>query len=210
MASSLRATAKSANLYAYFTFGDEPNYYPLETEEKKTLIGADGEPTVYRWNVLAKRALREPENKLFMLAADDIVFSTPCWDEALLNHYNSLENKIHVYALQDSRDPEGTPHPIVTREWIEAMGYAFPPIFLHWHLDTWTVAISKANNCFTHLKDYLLVHDKPSDRGQPDETHTRIRSLGWHERDKYVNETCQHFLECEKQRLGRIIAERYK
>lgn len=209
MASSLRATAKSANLYAYFTFGDEPNYYPLETEEKKTLIGADGQPTVFRWNSLAKRAVEDAENKLFMLAADDIIFSTPCWDEALLKHYNSLENKIHVYALQDSRDPEGTPHPVVTREWIEAMGYAFPPIFMHWFVDTWTVAIAKANNCFTHLKDYLLVHDKPSDRGHPDETHTRIRSLGWNERDKYVNDTCQHFLECEKQRLGRIIAEKY-
>ena len=140
-----------------------------------------------------------------MLASDDMIFDTPGWDKALLEHYDALENKIHVYHLQDSRDADGTPHPIVTREYIEAMGYAFPPIFLHWFLDTWTREIAKANNCFTHLKDYLLVHDKPSDKGQPDTTHSRIREWGWNQRDKYVNDTCQHFLALEKQRLRTAI-----
>lgn len=159
-------------------------------------------PTAQKWNLLAQGALNNANNKLFMLASDDMIFDTQGWDEALINHYNSLENKIHVYALQDSRDENGTPHPIVTREWIEAMGYAFPPIFLHWYLDTWTVEIAKANNCFTHFKDYKLIHDKPSDRGQADETHSRIREWGWNARDMYVNETCKHFLELEKKRLA--------
>lgn len=160
-------------------------------------------PTSYLWNKLALSALRDTRNlKLFMLAADDTIFSTPGWDKALIDHYNSLENKIHVYALQDSRDPDGTPHPIVTREYIDAMGYFVPPIFLHWFVDSWTVDIARHNNCFTHMRDFLLVHDKPSDRGEGDETHNRIRRMGWHDRDQYVNKTCKHFLELEKQRLG--------
>lgn len=162
-------------------------------------------PTVFMWNDMAKRAMQDKDNKLFMLASDDMIFATPLWDEALINHYNSLENKIHVYALQDSRDPEGTPHPIVTREFIDAMGYFIPPIFLHWFADSWVVDIAKANNCFTHLKDYLLIHDKPSDKGQPDETHNRIRRMGWHQRDKAVNDSCQHFLVTEKLRLDDIL-----
>lgn len=161
-------------------------------------------PTGFKWNKLSELALTQP-NSLFMLAADDMVFTTPCWDKALLDHYNSLENKIHVYSLLDSRDPDGTPHPIVTREYIEAMGYFLPPIFLHWFVDSWTVEIAKANNCFTHMKDYLLVHDKPSDKGRGDETHNRIRQMGWHERDKWVNDKCQHFLAYEKARLARIM-----
>lgn len=157
--------------------------------------------TVMTWNWLALEAKKLPEINLFMLAADDMIFTTPGWDEALINHYNALENKIHVYALQDSRDKDGTPHPIVTREWIEALGYAFPPIFLHWFVDTWTVAIAKANNCFTRFREFELIHDKPSDKGQTDETHNRIRRMGWHQRDKAVNDTCQHYLELEKLRL---------
>lgn len=160
-------------------------------------------PTCWMWNRLAELALDHTEAKLFMLGADDIIFTTPCWDRALLDHYNALENKIHVYALRDSRDPDGTPHPIVTREYIEAMGYFLPPIFLHWFVDSWTVDIAKANNCFTHLTDYQLVHDKPSDKnnGIGDETHNHIRQMGWLDRDSWVNEHCQHFLKLEKARL---------
>lgn len=163
-------------------------------------------PTSFMWNELAKVAMKHPEHKLFMLGSDDIIFSTKGWDKALIDHYNALENKIHVYALQDSRDPDGTPHPIVSREYIEAMGYFVPPIFLHWYIDTWTVEIAKANGCFTHMKDYLLVHDKPSDRGEGDETHNRIRRNGWKQRDDYVNETCQRYLDQDKMRLSTHFA----
>lgn len=162
-------------------------------------------PTVQSWNYLAQWAMKFPEINLFMLAADDMIFETSWWDKALIDHYNSLENKIHVYALQDSRDPDGTPHIIVSREYINALGYFVPPIFLHWFCDTWTVAIAKSNGCFTHFRDFKLTHDKPSDQGKPDETHSRIRRMGFHERDKYVAETCAHFLEAEKLRLDNYL-----
>lgn len=155
-------------------------------------------PSVHVANMLAKHATGD----LIMLAADDVIFSTPDWDKALEVHYFSLYNKIHVYSLRDSRDSNGTPHPIATKEYVRAMGYFFTPIFLHWYVDTWMTGIAKANECFTHLNDYLLIHDKPSDRGMADETHNRIRAMGWADRDKYVNDACQHFLEIEKQRLG--------
>lgn len=166
-------------------------------------------PTVYSWNLLAQEAMKDPFNKLFMLAADDMIFATPGWDKALIEHYEGLENKIHVYHLRDSRNDSGTPHPIVTREYIEAMGYFMVPIFLHWFVDTWCCCVASANGVFTHLKDFLLVHDKPSDKGQPDETHSRIRRMGWHERDKYVNDMCGHFLEEEKGRLAGAILDKY-
>jgi hypothetical protein len=150
---------------------------------------------------MSEAAMVGGENKLFMLGADDMIFETEGWDKALIDHYNALENKIHVFSLQDSRDIDGTPHIICTREYIEAMGYFLPPLFLHWYVDSWTAEIAKANGCFTHLRDYKLTHDKPSDQGKPDETHSRIRQFGWHERDKWVNDHCQHFLRHEKDRL---------
>lgn len=158
--------------------------------------------TAYSWNYLANKAMDHRSGTFFMLASDDIMFATPLWDVALNEHYKKLDNKIHVYALQDSRDKLGTPHPIATRAYIEAMGYFLPPIFLHWHVDSWTVDIARHNNVFTHLTDYLLIHDKPSDVGQPDKTHTGIREMGWAERDRFVNDTCQHLLQHEKERLG--------
>jgi len=157
--------------------------------------------TAMTWNYLASKA----EGDLLMLGADDTIFATPGWDEALLDHYGKLENKIHVYHLQDSRDIEGTPHPIVTREYYNAIGYFVPPIFFHWYVDSWTREIAKYNSIFTHLKEFELVHDKPSDLGKPDATHTGIRSQGWHDRDKFVHENCQHFLQQEQKRLWKIM-----
>lgn len=161
-------------------------------------------PTVYMWNHLANKAQADKvyDHRLFMLASDDTVFATPGWDRALIEHYNNLENKIHVYALQDSRDRNGTPHPIFSKEWIEAMGWMIPPYFLHWKVDTWSVDIAKSNNCFTHMRDFILIHDKSNDKGTPDATHLKIRRNGWLERDNMLAKNCSYILEWEKRRLA--------
>ena len=177
------------------------NYYGYDiTGVHQTLLTGNF-PATFVANDLASRA----HGDLIFLVGDDTVFTTPHWDKPLLEHYARLNNKIHVYSLRDSRGEDGTPHPIATKEYVKALGYLHTPIFNHFYPDTWMVEIAKANNCFTHMKDFLLLHNKPSDKGIFDETHTRIRSFGWLNRDMKVNETCQHFLELEKQRLGKAI-----
>lgn len=197
MIDSVNATSKDAYVVCAFT--------PEERDEYSFASGfimPDNLPTCAKWNYLADKVMAtHPNVKLFMLGADDMYFGTPGWDKALLDHYNALENKIHVYSLQDSRDYNGTPHVVVSREYIERMGYFVPPVFLHWFVDSWTVEIAKANNVFTHFRDYWLVHDKPSDWGEQDETFSRIRSWGWRERDAYVAEKMTHILETEKEKL---------
>lgn len=191
----------------YFVGSDDPKIheYPKELRNCMMLVGPPWS-AVMASNYLSMKCKEYfPDTKLFMVGSDDMILSDRGWDGALKEHYGKLNNKIHVYSLRDSRDANGTPHPIMTKEYIDAMGYFLPPIFLHWFVDTWTVQIARSNKLFTHLMDYLLIHDKPSDRGAPDETHTRIRNLGWHDRDRYVNETCQHFLGMEEERLGLLI-----
>jgi hypothetical protein len=199
MVDSARATAsnkENLRFYIGLAYQNEYEEQYIEHVNHMTLF-PEGVPTVHKWNMLADQAKIDGAT-IFMLAADDMIFTTPCWDQAILEAYNK---KPQVFALRDSRDENGTPHPIVTQEYIEAMGYFLPPIFLHWFIDTWTVEIAKANHCFTHLKDYMLVHDKPWDEGKPDETHIGIRKMGWLGTDRYTNEKCQHFLALEKSRL---------
>jgi hypothetical protein len=199
MIESARATA-DGELEILLGIGDDgsdiEDYYGYDITGCK-VIPTGHLPSVYAANELARHATGD----LLMLAADDTIFSTPHWDSALKAHYKELKNKIHVYSLQDSRDENGTPHPIATKEYVNAMGYFFTPIFLHWYVDSWMVSIAKTNGCFTHLKDYLLIHDKAADRGQPDETHNRIRHNGWKMRDDAVNASCLHFLKAEIARL---------
>jgi hypothetical protein len=201
--SAFRTTTRKIHVYVCVTTEEFCEYtdtikIPESDRFGAVIVTMPDCPTVHRWNRLAELALMQKDTQLFMLASDDVVFSTPCWDEALLERY---DNKPHVYHLQDSRDSNGTPHPLVTREWIDVMGWAFPPIFLHWFLDSWTVEIAKANNCFTHLKDYLLEHLKPSDHGVGDATHNDIRRRGFHDRDLWVNAHCQDILQMYKEKL---------
>lgn len=171
-------------------------------------------PTVHLWNKLAELAHDDKDRKhsMFMLASDDIIFSTKGWDVELIKLYNALDNKIHVFSLQDSRIHDdgmtlSTPHPIVTREYMHAMNYFLPPLFLHWYVDTWTVSIARHNSVFTHLPDFLCTHDKIRQASNIDETHVRLRKRGWRERDRYVNNTCRHLLSSEKLRLqGKLMA----
>ena len=191
-------------VYCAVSLEEQSKYKECISGVKTNVFMATGQeylPTVAKWNMLAELALKDSSNKLFMLGSDDIIFSTPLWDKALLEHYAALENKIHVYHLQDSRDKDGTPHVIVTREYIEAVGYFLPPIFLHWYIDSWTVEMAKSAGVFTHMRDYELIHDKPSDSGNPDATHNGIRAQGWKKRDDYVAEKMQSWLGMEKDKL---------
>lgn len=207
MMDSAVATADNIYIAVALSEEDRDSYQWKNPRFIGNMILPDGMPTVHKWNLLAEKVMNEgPKDiRIFMLGADDTVFATPMWDRALIDHYNALDNKIHVYALQDSRDKDGTPHIFVTREWIEAMGWAFPPIFLHWYLDSWTVEVAKSCGVFTHMKDYLLIHDKPSDKGEGDSTHTGIRAMGWRERDKWVAEHCRDWLYWQKVKLKNIL-----
>lgn len=169
-------------------------------------------PTVHLWNRLAGIAYDDKEvtNNIFMLGSDDIVFDTKGWDVGLIKRYDELANKIHVFSLKDyrqhsSNETLSTPHPIVTREYMKAMGYFIPPLFLHWHVDMWTVEIARANNVFTHVENFICVHDKVELIEDKDDTHERLRKRGWRERDAYVDKTSQHILEAEKKRLGACL-----
>lgn len=186
---------------------DEAAYQFINGNTRKYIM-PENMPTAHKWNLLADEAMRNSDNTLFMVGADDMIFGTPGWDEALAKHYEALgARKQHVYHLQDSRDKDGTPHPIMTREYIEAMGYLVPPMFLHWHIDTWTVELAKQLKCFTHLTDYELIHDKCNDRGEPDETHKKIRLSGWREMDEWTNKKMRSigFMEHEQRRLMSVM-----
>lgn len=204
--SIVNTTDSLVDIYLGLTVGDDTDDFKkwhgdFKHDKTKILLSMypDGMPTAFKWNNMAERAMEDKDTKIFFLGADDVVFSTPCWDRAILERYNG---KPHVFSLLDSRNAHGTPHPIVTREYIEAMGYFLPPIFLHWFVDSWTVEIAKANNCFTHLTEFMLTHDKPSDILKGDSTYNMIRSAGWSDRDQWVNRNCKHILDLEKKRLS--------
>lgn len=142
---------------------------------------------------------------LYCLISDDCRFGSYGWDRALKNSYESLSNKIHMWCLQYNLDWDGTAFPILSKEFIHAMGWVVPPLFAQYYCDTWLGEIARANNCLTYLRDFNLVHEKKHPLGQGRELNDDVRRRAVLSRDSYVNDTCKHFLEYEKQRLAKAM-----
>lgn len=207
MIESLFKTANVGNLFLYLGLTEGETEIEKYIEISKAATARGLKTNIYQFpdwtlpmchNELSKIAM---QHEIHFGVGDDSIFATPGWDEAVIEAYEKLENKIHVFSLLDNRDHEGMPAPIITRAYIEAMGWRIPPYFMHWYCDTWTTEIAKANNCLTHLKDYLLIHDKKAEQGVTDGTWSRIRSRGGIDRDHYIASRCSHFLEIEINRL---------
>jgi hypothetical protein len=118
------------------------------------------------WNLLAKHY----PAPLMMLAADDMIFETPGWDEMFLEAYE--KQNLCCIVTQDGRGEKSWPHYTVSEEWVEALGYFAPPWFLHWCVDTWTTDLARKAGLLVHLSNVMVRHEKARDA-----TFQRIRAL---------------------------------
>jgi hypothetical protein len=87
------------------------------------------------WNQLARRA----SGDILMLAADDIVFITPGWSEMIEEAFADCPDKI-LCVHGDDLGPNGKTFatlPLVSRRWVETVGYFTPPGFSGDFSDTW-------------------------------------------------------------------------
>lgn len=172
------------------------------------IMGKDG-PTSYAWNELAKRAAGD----ILMLMGDDAVFKTAGWDVLLrdrvkngLPHVYQLHDHapVAVLSFDDGRSPlsEGHPHPAITRAVYNRLGYLACPMFRHFYVDTWLVELAKEAGIFHYIADMKVLHDKPWDRGAPDETKLRIATTTVHDADKAMFEIARaRFFEVDLKRL---------
>jgi hypothetical protein len=115
--------------------------------------------TVWKWNYLYERC----SGGLAMLGADDTVFATPKWDDVLRQTAEPFSHLPHVFHFLDSRDPTNTPHPIVTREWCNTLGWFLPPWFKHNYVDTFTCWVAKLTGVFTPIPEVSLIHEKSNE-----------------------------------------------
>lgn len=93
--------------------------------------------------------MSEMVNKLYPLTsefilffgADDIVFRTQGWDRILTDAVGSVSKGIGLFYGNDlvttQHAPDFATHPIITREWVNVVGYVSPPYFSCDYADTW-------------------------------------------------------------------------
>ena len=93
--------------------------------------------------------MSEMVNKLYPLTAefilffgaDDIVFRTNGWDSIIIEAVEKVPDGIGLFYGDDlvttQHAPDFATHPIVTRTWVDVVGYLSPPYFSCDYADTW-------------------------------------------------------------------------
>ena len=164
-------------------------------------IGVD-RSTVMSWNVLAEKE----RSRMYMLVGDDAEFITTGWDRKFLQQYKKYPDGIFMIGTATGKKHgmihKTSPHPVITREWREALGYFWPFHFHHWCLDNYTNDLANAVKRYIFMEDVLIKVKKIT----KDDTAQRIRTESVHERDKWVYEkTKQCYFNHDVEKLRKAI-----
>jgi len=166
--------------------------YPKEIHDRAVYF--EPSTTVYYWNQMATIA----KGNLITLIADDVIMRTKDWDVKFDDVRKTYKDGMYLITTQDGRgtgtapDHLPTPHPTITRQWFETLGYfTFPGLF-HYYADTWNAKIARALNRQVNMYDVTWEHLKAFD-----ETRTVMRRNKWAELDDQVFTQCQRHWESD-------------
>lgn len=139
MASSARQTAKgSLEIIAWLDACDPVlGQYLRVCREEKMLYQIGPRNVIHssRWDRLLPLATGE----LLFHGNDDVVLTTPGWDEIVVDFFAGSADKLWLVGGDDAYLQSRTliPHPIVHRRWVQTLGYFIPPYFDGEFGDTW-------------------------------------------------------------------------
>lgn len=184
----------------FYLNNDDPE---LDKYDVKTQYVGHDAPTAYSWNLLAKEAKYD----VLVLMGDDAVFKTPGWDDELHALNEQYDDGIWCAGFYDGREKGSYPHFAVSKVWADTLGYFVPPIFFHWHVDTWTTTLAKNIYRFHGLDDILIEHQTPKVTGKVDETFARIRNAVWPHRDRYVADIAGRYMQVDEMLLRKQMGE---
>ena len=118
--------------------------------------------------------LLEPRvtDEILFFGADDLVMRTKGWDSILINAFSGIPDRIALFYGNDlttGQHPEDfASHPIIHKNWSEALGYVSPPYFSCDYADTWLNVLAdglgrKAQLPFTNEHMHFTVGKAPMD-----------------------------------------------
>tara|TARA_R110002020_G_C16318711_1_gene774588 strand:+ start:109 stop:828 length:720 start_codon:yes stop_codon:yes gene_type:complete len=152
---SLRETTKYSNFLKVYFYVDEDDYDSLKflsnyvSRSKLPHVDYLIGPRIIMSDMINKLYPMTDEFILFC-GADDIVFKTPGWDEILIDAVEKVEDGIGLFYGDDLVTTEHASdfatHPVLTRKWVEVLGYLSPPYFSCDYADTWLNDIASAVN----------------------------------------------------------------
>jgi hypothetical protein len=89
------------------------------------------------------KLLQIASSDVFLNSADDVRYKTQGWDTAILKVFDEYPDKlVMVYPDDGHHGPTFAPTSALHRNWVNTVGYFYPPIFDWGYSDTWLYHIS--------------------------------------------------------------------
>ena len=122
-------------------------------------------------NILVERA----QGDIMMIANDDLIFRDKNWDVRIDEEAIKFPDEIYCMWFNDGRYQDKLcTFPILSKKWVNTLGYIEPFLFEHFNCDLWTWQIGMMIDRLHYIPDILVEHLHP-DKGKskPDKTTER-------------------------------------
>ena len=96
---------------------------------------------------------------IFWHGNDDIIFRTPGWDKAVLEAFETYDDKIvFVYPASGNPNQKSGTHGFLHRNWVNTVEYFMPPFFSSDGCDGWINEVALVLNRIVFLPNVLIEH----------------------------------------------------
>lgn len=147
---------------------------------------------------------------VFMVATDDQIFVDADWDLRLDLETAKFSDGIYCMWFNDNWESKNfCTAPIVSRVWIETLGYFLLPLFEHFFADAWIWMLAKAVDRAVYIPDILVEHRHwKSGKAEMDETYERNASQpgdSRHARDRAVIDRFERYFLADTELLQKSM-----
>jgi hypothetical protein len=110
---------------------------PLAWARQGVVFRHGGDPAVSHFNRINK-LVRTLDADAVSWFADDVFPLAMHWDALIAN---GIDQGLPAFAWMEITDPDNMTYPILSKRWLDAVGYMFPEYFPFWFVDTWIMEV---------------------------------------------------------------------
>jgi len=158
-------STSNSELIIYYQDDDTPEnlkkYQELEaTYNHKDIKWVHGERLTsgHIWNKLYEEYSTAP---ILHLGSDDLYYKTKDWDIKVKEVANRFEDEIYCISVREGgKEDRGgiiCRHPVISRKMAQAVGYFYPPFFIHYNVDIFWRDVTKALNRFVIMDLSVII-----------------------------------------------------
>ena len=146
---------------------------------------------------------------LYRMTNDDEVCITPGWDKRVLEVANEYPDGIFALYVNDGFKGEShCAFPIVSRKWVETLGYFAPPYFEFGYNDTWIMDLAKRVGRLRYIPEVTIEHRHfTAPNGYPRDATTEMNRQGQGKRDKERYDILEPIRALDAAKLQHVIDE---